>query len=201
MTGEEISTKFNLQIDDASELSDSETLDLANDVYNEIADDRPWEWLRAAGSGTTSTTVPYIALPADFKTLMPNFENEQVVFVGTSFTPYQVIPYADRRSYRDQGGYCYIDVPNARLVFTKQPTAAEAVEYDYIKVHDPLEADTSPLFRPAQHKVIVFGMAAAFNPIEQTDKTRSYQAENQAKYDELLATMQMEDAEAKLAHT
>lgn len=201
MTGEEITTRFNLQIDDASELSDDETLELANEVYDEIANDRPWEWLRTTATGITSTTVSYVNLPANFRAMMPNLDNEQVVFVGTSFTPYKVVPYADRHSYRDQGGYCYIDVPNGRLVFTKQPTDAEAIEYDYLKVHDPIEADSGPLFRPAHHKIIVFGMAAAFNPIEQTEKSRSYQTENQDKYDELLATMGVEDAEAKLAYT
>jgi hypothetical protein len=65
--------RFQLQIDDSSELSDSESLDLANEVYREIQNDRDWSWLQATHTGTTSTTVPYVALPTDFKKVLPNY--------------------------------------------------------------------------------------------------------------------------------
>lgn len=200
MTGTEIITRFNLQIDDSSELSDGEALDLANEVYEDICNDRPWEWLRATATGTMSLSVPYIALPSDFKKVMPNDMNEAVVFVGTLRTPYRVVSYANRHEYRDQYGYCYIDVPNARLVFTKQPTVADAIEYDYVKVQTALTTGTSPLFREGFHKIIPYGMAAAFNPIEHTDKAESYQRENQQKYNDLLSDMANEDAEIKVAY-
>lgn len=200
MTATEIITRFNLQIDDASELSDSEALDLANEVYEEVANDRPWEWLRATVTATLSPSLPYVALPADFKQIMPNLDNEAVVLVGTNYTPYKVIPYADRHSYRDQFGYCYVDTINSRLVFTKQPTVADAIEYDYVKIQPALTAGTSPLFRAGYHRMIAYGMAARFNPIEQTEKGNSYQGENQAMYEKMLSDMAVEDAEIKVAY-
>lgn len=204
MTGTQIIQKFNLQVDDDSELSDVEALDLANDVYNEVADDRPWEWLKKSFTGNTSATVPYIALPTDFKCVAPNVDNGSgaeiaVVFVGATFSKYVIISSADRRDFRDQGGFAYIDVPNARLVFTKQPTSVQAVEYDYICVHTALTTSTGPLFRSGFHKIIAFGMAAKFAPIEQTDKSTSYQKENKAAYDNLLSDLAVEDAQLKLA--
>ena len=200
MTIDQIVEKFNLQVDDASELSTAESFELANDVYQDVQDDRPWEWLKTPYSGTTSTSVPYIALPADFKEIAPNKDNESVVFVGTDFQEYKVISFADRRDYRDQDGFCYIDIPNSRLVFTLQPTSAKAVEYDYIKVAATLTTGTSPIFRSGFHKIIMYGMAMKFPSIEQADKGTSYASDNRAEYLRLLTSMAIEDAEIKLAH-
>lgn len=199
MTGTEIIAKFGLQVDDTSSLSTAESLALANDIYSEICNDRDWEWLKTSASGTTSVSVPYIALPADFKYIAPNKEGKSVVFVGTNHDEYEVISFADRRNYRNMDGYCYIDVPNSRLVFTLQPTSAKAVEYDYIKVETAIQAGTSPLFRAGFHKIIAFGMAARFSNIEQTDKGNSYQKENKELYDSVLEEMAIEDAKIKLS--
>lgn len=201
MTGTQIIEKFNLQVDDSSELSSAEVLDLLNDVYNEIQDDRPWEWLRVTATGTTSTTLPYVALPNDFKMLAPNKDNRTVIFVGTQYAEYTVVSYEDRRNYRNQDGYCYIDVPNQRLYFTLQPTSAQAIEYDYIKVAAAITTSTSPLFRSGYHKIIAFGMAAKFPAIEQSNKATSYGTDNKATYLSLLADMAVEDANIKLAYS
>lgn len=197
-----IISRFNLQVDDASELSSAEELALANEVYTEIADDRPWEWLKATATGNTSTSLPYIALPADFKELSPNRGTKSVIFIGIDFQEYQVVPFSNRRDYRNMGGVCYIDVPNQRLYFTLQPTSVLAVEYDYIKVPTELVLDASPLFKAGFHQVISYGMAAKFSNIEQLDKSRgitNYQAENRAEYRNILTNMAKEDSEIKLA--
>lgn len=199
MVTSDIIEKFNLQVDDASELSTSEALDLANDVYGDVQDDRDWEWLKATATGSTSTTVPYIALPVDFKYVAPNKYNKSVVFVGTDFQEYMVVSFADRRDYRDQDGFCYVDIPNSRLYFTRQPTAVKAVEYDYIKVAADLTLASTPLFRAGYHPIIAYGMAARFNNIEVTDKANSYQRENMKMYADALTTMATEDAKIKLS--
>ena len=74
MTAEEIIARFNLQVDDSSELSSTEELALLNQCYREIQNDRSWEWLKTEETATTSISVPYIALPSDFRTLSPNME-------------------------------------------------------------------------------------------------------------------------------
>lgn len=199
MTLSEIVEKFELQVDDSSELSDAEAYDLANDVYTEIQNDRDWEWLKATATGTTSVSVPYIALPADFRNIAPNKDNKSVVFVGTDYQEYVVVPFSSRRDYRDQDGYCYIDIPNQRLYFTYQPTSAKTVEYDYIKVAPTLTANTSPLMRMGMHKIISIGMASKFNPIELTDKPNSYRNENLIEYANLLHQLALEDARIKLS--
>lgn len=199
MTGTELIAKFNLQVDDSSELSDAETLELLNDVYQEVQDDRDWEWLRVTQTGTTSTTVPYIALPSDFKKLAVNKDNLSVIFVGTDYQEYTVVAYQQRREHIDQDGFCYIDIPNQRLYFTKQPTSALAVEYDYIKIATAILAATEPLFRDGFHKILAFGAGAKFNSIELSDKATSYRSENIAAYNDILSSLRLEDAQIKLS--
>ena len=199
MTTQEIITRFQLQVDDASELSAAEELDLANEVYTDIQNDRPWEWLKKTYTGSTSTSVPYVSLPTDFAYILQNIDGKAIVFIGTDYQEYEVIPFSLRRNYRDQDGFCYIDISNSRLYFTKQPTEVKSIEYDYIKVASALTLNTSPIFREGFHKIISYGMAAKFNPIELTDKDVSYQKENRIEYLKMLQDMAVEDANIKLS--
>lgn len=200
MITSDILLRFESQVDDNSELSTDEELALAQEVYDEISNDRPWEWLKTTATGTTSTSVPYIALPADFKELSLNRDNQSVIFVGSDFAEYRVIPFSSRRDYRNLDGYAYIDVPNQRLYFTLQPTSAKAVEYDYIKRPAALTVSTAPLVTTEQFgKLIAYGMAIKFNNIEQSDKSSSYQKENQLQYYNLLSDLRMEDVNIKLS--
>ena len=199
MTGAQIISRYQLLVDDASELSSTEELDLLNEVYGEIQDDRPWEWLRGTATGTTSTSVPYIALPVDFKHIMPNQDNESVVFVGTDFVEYKVVSYSRRREFRNQDGFVYIDIPNFRLYFTLQPITAKAIEYEYIKVAAALTTATSPLFRAGLHSILAYAMAERLPSIEQADKITSYAPENQVRKQKILSEMATEDAQLKLA--
>lgn len=199
MTTSEIIARYNLQVDDSSELSTDEEIALVNEVYIEVANDRPWEWLKAEYSGTTSGAVSYIDLPADFKELSLNSDNEAIVFVGNEYSKYRVVPFSSRRDYRDQSGVCYIDMANKRLVFTLQPDAGKPVEYDYIKIPATLDSNDTPLVETDQFgKLIAYGMAAKFNNIELSEKGSSYQKENQTEYYRILSDERLTDANLKV---
>lgn len=73
LTGTQILERFYLQIDDDAALSSDEALALANEVLFEIYQDRDWEFLKTSYTGVQSTSVPYIALPSDFRNLSPNY--------------------------------------------------------------------------------------------------------------------------------
>lgn len=199
LTWTEIIARFQLQVDDSSELSSDESLVLANEIYTEIQNDRNWEWLKKTYSGTTSTTVPYVALPTDFKTLSPNKYGTTIIFIGSNFQEYKVVPYSNRRQYRDTDGYCYLDIPNSRLYFTKQPTSAQAIEYDYVMVAPELTTATSPLFIETLHDVISYWMASKFDPIQLTNQGESYQRINTGLYWQKLTQLRLLDAKTKLA--
>lgn len=194
-----IISRYNLQVDDQSELSSTEELDLANEVYIDVCNDRPWEWLKTTATSSTSTSLQYVPLPADFKEIIANKDNESVVFVGADFSEYKVIPFSSRRDYRDQDGFCYLDIPNQRLYFTLQPTSVKAIEYDYIKIPAALTTSTSPLVTTDQFgKMIAYGMATKFAPIEGSNKMTSYATENKREYLTQLSNLQMEDTNIKL---
>ena len=72
MTGAEIIQKFELQVDDLTELSSADELDLLNKVYKKVLGEKPYECTKKSGSGTLSTSVPYVTLPADFLFFVPN---------------------------------------------------------------------------------------------------------------------------------
>lgn len=198
LTTAEIISRFNLQVDDASELSSDEELALANEVYNTICNDRPWEWLKRVYTSVTSTTVSYVALPSDFKELSPNSYNKSVVFVGTDRAEYIVVPLSSRRDYYNTDGYCYIDIPNQRLYFMKQPTEVKAIEYDYVSYPTALTTATSPLFNSKYHEMVSYGMATKFSNIDQEDKSKSYKNENKQAYEDFLFDLRTEDANIKL---
>lgn len=201
MTTTDILLRYALQVDDASELSSTEQLALAQEVYDEVQDDRDWEWLKTTATGTTSTTVSYVALPSDFKKLMPNKDNKSVVFVGTDYKEYLVVPMSSRHDYRNMDGFCYIDIPNLRLVFILQPTSAKTIEYDYIKRAASLTTSTSPLVTSAQFgNMIAYGMARKFVNIEQISKNDgNYQREFQTEYNRIMSDFRLVDAEIKLS--
>lgn len=198
LTTAEIISRFNLQVDDASELSSDEELALANEVYNTICNDRPWEWLKKTYTGVTSTTLAYVALPSEFKELSPNSYNKSVVFVGTDRAEYMVVPLSSRRDYYNTDGYCYIDIPNQRLYFMKQPTEVKAIEYDYVSYPTALTTATSPLFNSRYHEMVSYGMAAKFSNIDQEDKSKSYKNENKQAYEDFMFDLRTEDANIKL---
>ena len=203
MTTADILLRYTLQVDDASDLSSTEQLDLAQEVYDEIQDDRDWEWLKATATGITSISVSYVALPTDFKKLSTNKYNKSVVFVGSDYAEYQVVPMSSRHDYRGMTGYCYIDIPNLRLVFIVQPTSVEAIEYDYIKRAADLTPSTSPLVTSSQFgNLIAYGMARKFVNIEQQDKSggkTTYQREFETEYNRILSDFRLIDAEIKLS--
>jgi hypothetical protein len=201
MTASDIITKFETQVDDTSELSSTQELDLLNKVYQQVCNDRPWEFLKTSATGTLSTSVPYVSLPADFGYITENnqstFNNDdvrnnaapKVVWVGSNYRPYQVVNWSDRRQYLNHDGYCYVDIPNARLIFTLQPTTADTYEFDYIKVATALSLSDTPLVPVRFQDMLYHGMAVDNDIILKFPKAQSYAEENQAKYDGYVRSM------------
>ncbi len=190
MIASDIIQRFELQMDDSTDLSSTEELDLLNKIYTRVCMERPWEFLKKSFAGTTSTTLAYVSLPDDFAYLTQNYNytdasstaSRPVVFVGSTYRPYQVVSWSDRRQYREQDGYCYIDIANGRLYFTLQPASAEAVEFDYSSVPEALALADTPLIPARFHDMLYHGMCVEDNVIQQSDKARSYAQENNQMY-------------------
>lgn len=190
-TASQIITDFNLYIDDMTELSSTEELALLNRVYKNIASMKAWELFKKAHAGTTSTSLPYIELPSDFAFLTQNYNYTEtasnagenpVIFVGSTYKPYKVVSWSDRRQYRDQDNVCYIDIVDSRLYFAKQPTVAEAVEFDYIYTPADLTTGDTPVIPTRFQPMIFHAMCIDDFIIQMSDKAKSYQREHEAKF-------------------
>lgn len=177
-------------MDDTSDLSTQECSDLYDKIYQRVCMNRPWEFLRATFSDVQSTTVPYIALPSDFGFLLPNYNyqdssyasNGPVALVGSTYEPVQIISMSNRNQYRNNPRYAYIDILNSRIVFMNQPTAANAVQFDYASVPTNPELADEPVFPERFHDVIYHGMCIDSFIIQQSDKAKSYADENESYY-------------------
>lgn len=188
MTGQQIITAFELQVSDLTELSSTEELALLNKVYKKALSQKPYECTKKTASGTVSTSVPYVSLPADFLFMVANADHTSrgyygqrpVVFVGDDFTPYEVVSWSDRRSVRTDTNKCYIDIRNSRLYFTVQPTQALLYEFDYHAFPDDLTLNTSPIIPSHLCWLFVHLMATEDFIVQLSDKAKSYAPENQA---------------------
>jgi len=202
MITSEILSKFELYVDDGTELSSSEELDLANKIYQAVCSYRPWEFLKKTATG--SIVSGEITLPADFAYMANNFQSTnssvntetetapKVIFVGTNLDPYRIVNFSDRRQYRNQS-VCYIDPQDSKIKFIVVPTAT-TYEFDYIKIPASLTLSTSPIFPSRFHDIIVHGMAVDDFAIQLFDKARSYASENQVKYNNILKDMSYANA-------
>lgn len=178
MTGEQIIAKFRTWVDDGTELSATDELDLLNQVYLNVWLDRPWEFAKKGRSETINGTD--IALPADFSHILEtevNEEQKKVVWVDDKY--YEVINFSDRRNYTGKDGYCWVDIANNKLEFTK--LVYGTLTYDYIYTPDDLTLSAEPAFPARFHHCIYHLMAADDYIIQQFDKARSYAKENEEK--------------------
>lgn len=202
MTKDQTIAKFRLYADDMSELSSQEESDLYDKIYQKVWSDRAWLFTRTQGSGNTSVSSPDVSLPADFRAMASNktgaeasdYGEAPVVFVGTDLKEYRVVNFENRRAYRDQDGWLYVDVAGNKLVFTRQPTAVMPVEFDYIKAAPALTGSQSPVWPEEYHHVIYHGMLVDHDIIRQSDKAKSYQGENFAQYEDYIGRMALWNA-------
>lgn len=197
-TTADIISKFQLYLDDGTELAEQDELDLADKIYRRICDQRPFLFLtkNATGTLTVSGTSAYLTVPSDFKYFsindlttdnavgVDNNASPVVVYVGPNVTPYQVINYRDRRQYVNRTGVCYYDASMGRVVFPVTPVEATlAYDFDYIMEPPALDlVGSNPLFPARYWDAIYHGMAVDEQIIQLFDRAHSYQKENLDNY-------------------
>lgn len=192
-TAQDIITKFELYLDDTSELSSSEELDLLNKVYLDVCSDRPWEFLKKQASGTvlTDTVGSYITIPTDFSMFTTKDEqNKPIIYIGSSYDEYKVVNFSDRREYREQSGYAYMDMANGKIYFTFAPSST-TYEFDYCKIPAliTLSPATTPIFPSAFWYLLVHLMAVDGYIVQLFQKDRAYTKEHQQEADRWLTKL------------
>lgn len=198
MTATEIIAKFELYVDDTTELSSSEELALLNKIYFRVSSSRAWEILKKEATGTmTSTTT--ITLPSDFEYFVENYgytDNQtsrnlntkgQVVFVNNN--PFFIVNWSDRKQYENNNGVCYLDYRNSVIKFPVAQSASATYSFDYKYTPTALTLGTSPVFPERFHDIFYHAMAVDDMIIQLFDKARSYARENEIMYNSILADM------------
>lgn len=169
MTGQEIIDEFDKLTDEMSELSATQKLALANAKYDDVNNDRDWQYLRKSASVTV--TAGEIALPADFRNFAENNKTKYRFgfWIGTSFYP--IVNMQDRRVHHSMS---YYDKVNSKIVLDSGLSLnGQTAEFDYYHVPTALAVGTSPIFRASYHKIIPYLMATEHYPIDHTEGGRS----------------------------
>jgi len=207
MLASDIIAKFELYVDDATELSSQQELDLLNKVYQHVCTDTDWEFLKKSVSGTFALTVPNIPVPADFGHFAENNQHTdntqeidnnaapRVIFIGSAYQPFQIVNWSDRRQHRNLSGTAYLDLPNNGITFTLAPTATDVYEFDYISVAPDLDLDDTPLFPERFQHMLYHLMAIDDEIILRFNRASSYAQDNQGAADDILADMARWNAE------
>lgn len=208
MLASEAITQFELQVNDITELSTSEELIILNRIYQRVCDDRPWEFLKTAVTGTMSGSGVdgyYITIPSDFAYFYENYNwtdnsystqmnrTPKVIFVGSNRAPYSIVNYSDRNQYLGSTGYAYVDWGNSKIYFTGTPVST-AYSMDYIKVPATLVAGSTILIPERFCPILIYGMSTENEIIQLSDKAKSYAPENEGLYNNYLNDMALWDA-------
>jgi len=209
-TAGEIITGFELQVNDITELSASEELDLLQGEYQEICSKRPWNWLKAVGGGAilSDSNGYYIAAPDDFAyfvinntqtnnaAIIDNNASPKVIFLvnGSTYIPWQIINYSDRRQYVNRSGYAYLDPVAKQIRFLATPPYMTC-EFDYIKVPALLALSDYPLIPGQFHDILIFAMATSNDILQLSPKATSYKKENEEEKQKILRNMEWMDSQ------
>ena len=211
MTGQTVITKFEQYVDDTTELSSSQELDLLQKIFNKVWIAKPWEFTKASIAGTFVLSIPNIPKPADFSSFLENnlstdnsvsVENNaapKVIFIGSNYSPYQVINWSDRRQYRTKLGYAYLDLPNNGISLTGSPIGVDTYEFDYKKRPPTITLNAEIPGIPSEfHDMLYHGMAVDDEIILRFPKAQSYAPDNQGQYDTFMQSMAMWNASLQL---
>lgn len=187
MTKQEIIKKFNLYIDDTSELSEQEESDLFDKVYSKLLAGKKWEILKSSFTGTLSNLE--ISIPTDFASMAKNqqindysdYGQLPCILVGDNYLPVKLINFSERRKYINRTDVAFIDIANKKIIFLKQPISNQ-VEFDYFKTPTPLTANQTPIFPTEYHQILVNAMCIDSFIIQQSDKAKSYEDKHRVEY-------------------
>lgn len=213
-TATQIITDFELQVSDITELSSSEELSLLNKVYVNICNLQPWEFLKTPASGTTlvDATGTYITMPADFAAFAIDNQytennigvegnaSPRFVFLidnSGNYVPFQIINFSDRRKYKGRGNVVYLDIANSKIRFMVTPQFT-GYEFDYIKVPALLTINDTPIVPGQFHDIFAYAMASDNDILQLSPKAKSYQQENDNKYQSQLLNLQYWNANLQM---
>lgn len=113
-----------------------------------------------------SATTSAITLPTDFQSPI-------LLYVASNTTPYKPVPFTQKPIFQNQSGYYYIDYKNNQYYLCGTPDAGLVRNFYKYRTPD-IEATTSPVWPTAFHKLLPLEMAKLYYPIDQGDRSASW---------------------------
>lgn len=173
LNGQDIVDKFNNLVDDQLDAGDDFALQLANDAKDEIEGELKLKICQALDE-SKSTTIGQTYITA--KTLPTDFLNfsKPYIFVGT--IKYYQVNLDDKQKFKDSPYKFYYD-PSDGIHLCGTQNSVQVISIPYIKSTDDIELDTYPIWPKEFHALIPMRMAIDFYPIDQGEKSESWQPE------------------------
>lgn len=198
MTTSEIIEIFNTYTDDLSLLTDTQKLALLNRKYNKLCRERYWHWLVTSGSASIASGE--FDLPSDFRAFVRQEDKKgipdtyrYVFWIGDNYYP--IVNTYQRRSYGTS--VARYDKSNNKVVTNQPSLNGETAEFDYYFQQADLTDGDEPIFDEDHHPILAYDMATDHYIIDQSEKARSYAAENRQLAEEIREIMEVEDIEAQ----
>ncbi len=195
LNGQQIIDKANNLIDDEFEAGEDFALDEANNAKEEIESElklyicKAVDESRSTTGGQTSTTA--VPVPTDFL----NF-SKPYIFVGG--VKYYGVPLEDKAKWKD-AAYRYWYDPSDGIHLCGIQSGGQLISVPYIKSTPDIALDTYPIWPKEFHILIPMRMAIDFFPIDQGEKSESWQPEWLGLYQRRLERFIDWDAQMKLS--
>lgn len=194
-TAQDIIDEFDKLTDNMSELSTAQKLDLLNSKYQDVVNDRDWEWLRNTYEVTIENNQ--IAVPSGFRNFAENNKTKYRFgfWVGDSFYP--IVNMQNRRTNTHMS---YYDPSNGVIVLADGLSLnGQTASFDGFVIPNELNDldDTINTFRSVYWKIISYLMATEHYLVDHTEKGRSQRDEYKELAQNILESMQYEDDQLK----
>lgn len=194
-TADQIIEKFELQVDDQSELSTTESFALLNKVLRKVYTMHSWAWLMKSASASVSNKEA--DLPSDYYYILESYDDNtgtprEMVHVTSNNSSYSrviVIPQNARRNYSDNQSICWIDLVNDKIKFQTSDYDGQTVEFDYQHLPANVSTGEYPVGPKNLQDALPHLMAAEFDFQQQVEKGLSYAGENLQMYRDYLSDM------------
>jgi len=184
MNTQTVINKFRVWVDDASELSPEEEVDLAQEKLDEFLGERTWDFLKK--TATVSIVSNEITLPTDFKYILKTGLPEEYLYVKVDTKKIRLVSLQDRDSWGGEN-VAYIDYAESKIKFTNPTTGVST--FDYVRESDEITINSEIIGPRSVGYAIGRLMARDFYTLDQTEFGRSQYAANDAAYEKLLGQM------------
>lgn len=135
---------------------------LMNNAKNKVEEERDWEMLKKLQTASAGSSA--IALPADYRTTLQIYVNNQT---------YSQIPFEQKNLFANSALRWYLDFANSNI-YLLGSNITGTFNHFYKKTTDDIDEDSSPVWPTRFHPLLAFEMAELYFAIDQGDRPRSW---------------------------